>query len=155
MKKILILFVLAFILLAAPAMAQEEAKGDNVPFRTDSGLITAEYYLATGKYTQALRVLAGVLQRHPQNADAYAYSGYAWQKLDDPKKAAENYQTALNIDPTHLGAQKYLGNIHLAKGDIARAMESLQALKITCGLQGCAEMDELESDINRFKKSAK
>lgn len=152
MKRNLILFFLVFGFFAFHAGA-EEGKSDNVPFRADSGLITAEYYLATGKYTQALRVLGGVLQRHPQNADAYAYRGYAWQKLDDLKQAEESYKTALHIDPTHLGAQKYMGNIHLAKGDIARAMESLQALRITCGVPGCAELDELESDINRFKKS--
>lgn len=152
---IVFIFTCLMMLSLTLPVAAEEAKGGNVPFRADSGLITAEYYLATGKFTQALSVLKGVLDRHPQNADAFAYQGYAWQNLGDMKKAEESYTRALGIDPTHLGAQKYMGNIHLSKNDMARAMESLQALRITCGVGGCEELDEMESDINRYKKSEK
>ncbi len=140
---------------AAPAISAEDddvAKSDAVPFRTDAGLITAEYYLATGKYTQALDVLGGVLQRHPQNADAYTYRGFAYQKLNDLKKARESYTMALRIYPSHLGANKYMGNLWLEEGQLSRAMEQLQAMIYICAGTYCAEVDELQNDINKFRK---
>lgn len=145
-----LLALLATMLAAAPAAA-DVTKSDQVPFRTDSGLITAEYYLATGKYAQALDVLGGVLQRHPQNADAYTYRGYAYHKLGDLKKARENYNRAIAIYPTHLGANKYIADLYLAEGNLAKAMEQLQVILYVCAGMNCGEADELQSDINRYK----
>lgn len=144
--------LLALLYTAMPATA-DVAKSDQVPFRTDSGLITAEYYLATGKYTQALDVLGGVLHRHPQNADAYTYRGYAYQKLGDLQKARENYNRAIAIYPTHLGANKYLADIYLAEGKLPQAMEQLQVILYVCAGMNCGEADELQSEINRYKAS--
>lgn len=149
-----LVFALAAAPLALPAQVQaadDVAKTDDVPFREDSGLITAEYYLATGKYTQALDVVGGVLQRHPQNADAYTYRGYAYQKLGDTKKARDSYRTALGINPRHLGANKYMANLWLEEGQLSRAMEQLQAMIYICAGSYCAEVDELQSDINSFR----
>jgi Tfp pilus assembly protein PilF len=156
----LIVFALAApaVMTATPLSAADDvAKAEDVPFREDSGLITAEYYLSTGKYTQALDVLGGVLQRHPQNADAYTYRGYAFQKLGDAKKARESYRMALGLNPRHLGANKYMGNLWLEEGELSRAMEQLQAMIYVCAGTYCAEVDELQNDINRFrtKKPAK
>lgn len=153
-------FSMGMSLAAAPAVAEDDedvAKSAAVPFRTDAGLITAEYYLATGKYTQALDVIGGVLQRHAQNADAYTYRGYAYQKLGDLKKARESYRTALSLNPSHLGANKYMGNLWLEENQLNRAMEQLQAMIYICAGSYCAEVDELQNDINKFrtKKSGK
>jgi tetratricopeptide (TPR) repeat protein len=139
------------LLLALPVAAQE--KTDPVPFRTDSGLITAEYYLATGKYTQALDVIEKVLVRHPRNADALAYTGYAYEKLGDVKKARDYYSRALQTDPRHLGANKYMAGLYLLDNNLALALEQMQALRMVCGHTSCEELDELESDINAFKKA--
>lgn len=139
-------------LFIQPAKA-DVAKAEEVPFRTDSGLITAEYYLATGKYTQALDVLGGVLQRHPQNADAYTYRGFAYHKLGDLRKARENYNRALILDPKHLGANKYTASLYLAENNLPKAMEQLQAILYICAGMNCGEADELQNEINRYKSS--
>lgn len=157
-KKILTRFTLALgavILLFAATAEAQIIKRPEVPFRTDAGLITAEYYLANGKYMQAIDVLGGVLQRHPENADAYAYRGFAYQQMNEFKKAAQEYARALAIDPTHLGANKYVATMYLQAGSLARAMEQLQAIKLICAGTPCAEMDELESEINQFKRTGK
>lgn len=145
--------VLSFLLagFGAPPSFAETAKKPEVPFRTDSGLINAEYELASGKYMQALDSVAKVLERHPQNADAYVYRGYAYQQLGDIKQAATNYKRALLIDPSHLGALKYMGDLFLIAGELPKAMEQLQAIRIVCGAQDCAEKAELEAAINKTK----
>ena len=148
------LALFAFVLCAffsGAALSQEKA--DEVPYRQDSGLITAEYYLASGKYTQALQVLGSVLQRNPQSADAYVYRGFAYQQLGDDKKALDNYTQALKIDPRHLGANFYLGVLYLNTGQKPLAFEQLQALRLICAGTECAEETELENLINQAKKN--
>ena len=147
--------------LSLPAFAAESTpapevpKKAEVPFREDSGLISAEYYIATGKYAQALDVLSGVLARHPASADAYTYRGYAYEKLGDYKKAQAAYGRAIEIDPTHLGANRYLAGLYLKQEDLARAMDQLQVIRMTCGDVACQELDELQADINRYKAGQK
>jgi Tfp pilus assembly protein PilF len=143
--------LLIVLFLSAPALAQEDTKA-NVPFREDAGLITTEYYLATGKYTQALDVLNGVLSRHPQNADAYTYRALAYQNLGDLKKARDDYTQALAINPKHLGALKYTGSLFVMKGKLSQALEVLYAIRQICGPSACEEQDELEYEINNLKK---
>jgi Tfp pilus assembly protein PilF len=149
-------------LSAVSASAQEEAappaapdKKAEVPFREDSGLITAEFYLATGKYTQALDVADGVLARHPDNADAYTYRGFAFERLGDTAKARAAYEKALEVSPTHLGANRYLAGLYLSEGDLGRAMDQMQVIRMTCGQTGCAELDDLEAEINLYKSGQK
>ncbi|MBI1215110.1 MAG: tetratricopeptide repeat protein [Alphaproteobacteria bacterium] len=130
-------------------------KKADVPFRTDEGLTSAEYYLAVGKYAEALSVLKGVLARHPDDADAFAYRGYAYEKLGDLKSAERDYRRALLIDPRHLGANRYLASLFLRGGDLSRALEQLQVIRMVCGAMDCQEQDELEDEINKYKNGQK
>ena len=108
---------LLFLLLClhAPARADD---GDCdmpprriVPFRTDAGLTKAETQISEEHYAQAIDTLGGVIARHPVNADAYTYLGYAYRKLGDDAKALENFRRAVQVDPQHLGANKYLADV--------------------------------------------
>ncbi len=131
--------------------AQSIDKKAEVPYRTDSGLITAEYELATGKYMQALNTLRNVLARHPDNADAYTYMGVAYQQLGDIKQAATNYKRALLLDPKHLGALKYLGDLFIIANDLPRAIEQVDAIRSVCGNTDCSELTDLQNAINKAK----
>ena len=144
----------ASIPMPAPGVADDTPgidKKNEVPFREDSGLITAEYYLSTGKYAQALTVLAQVLKRHPESADAYTYVGFAYAHLGDLKRATVNYQKALTINPAHLGANRYMAEIYLGRNDLQRAIEQMQVIRLTCAEANCEELDELEAEINAYK----
>lgn len=152
MRIISLSVLVLWVLFSVPALAD---KKENVPFRADSGLISAEYYLATGKYAEALTVLGGVLQRHPNSADAYTYRGYAYDRLGDKSKARENYQKALLLEQDHLGANRYLAGIFLQEGDLTRALEQMQVIRMICGDTACEELDDLRSEINQFQAEKK
>ncbi len=137
------------------AKPEMKAKKNQVPFREDSGLITAEYYLSTGKYSQALSVVNAVLSRHPMSADAYTYRGYAYYRLGDRRKARENFAKAISINPKHLGANRYIAQSFLDAGDLARALEQMQVIRLTCGDSSCEELDELQAAVNRYKRGQK
>ena len=137
-------------LISSPAFAAGDAK--DIPFRTDSGLTKAEYLLSAGKYSAALDVAGEVLIRHPDDADAYAYRGYAFSRLGQTEDAVKNFKKALQLNPTHLGANKYLADIYLQSGDVSRAIEQMQVIRMTCGHTDCEELDELEHEIDQYKR---
>lgn len=146
----LALFCAAFA--PAPAAAQWEADtGVTIPRRLDTGLTRAEFYLAEGKYTEALNILRYVLHRHPKSADAYTYRGYAYMNLGDTEKALTNLKRALAIEPRHLGANMYMGQYHIETGDLERAYEQLQVIRMVCGKTDCEEIRVLQSSIDAGK----
>lgn len=146
--------LLACVLLPAIALAEVSVR-DNVPFRQDSGLTKAEYFISTQKYAQAIAEAEAVVKRHGPNADAYAYAGLAYQKLGDDKKAVDNYRRALMVSQTHLGANTAMMHHYIASGNMPKAIEQLQVIRAVCGTAGCEELYEAESAINAAKQGSK
>lgn len=147
--------LLGVALAVSPPVCAKEThvpKKAQVPFREDSGLISAEYYISVGKYSQALSVIEGVLSRHPECADAYTYRGFVYYNLGDKQKAAADYRRAIAISSTHMGANRYLADIYLDQGDLQRAYEQMQVLRMVCGAAPCEELDELEGRINAYRR---
>lgn len=150
MRHILPVILLSFGALASVSAAADEKE---MIYREDSGLTKAEYFLAKGKYSAALDAAADVLKRHPNNADALTYRGYAEWQLGQTSQARKSFKAALSVNPTHLGANKYLADLYLQSGDVARAREQMQVIRMVCGGSDCAELDALESAIDNFRHS--
>lgn len=69
------------------------------------------------------------------SADWNNLMGYSHRKARTPDHAAAEryYNEALRIDPRHLGALAYSGELYLAMGDRAKAEARLAALERACG----------------------
>lgn len=148
--RITVLF-LCLMTLAVSASAAEQA---DIPFREDSGLTKTEDLLIDGLFSAALDTTNDVLIRHPRNADAHTYRGYAYARLGETAQAEKSFKKALEINPTHLGANKYLADIYLEAGDVSRALEQLQVIRMTCGHTDCEERNALERAIDRHKRGS-
>lgn len=144
--------LLVSLMLLAPGVS---AAGKEFPFREDSGLTKTEYLLTAGQFSAALDTANDVLKRHPNNADAYTYRGYAYYRLGETAAAAKNFRMALQVNPAHLGANKYLANIYLDAGDVSRALEQMQVIRMTCGHADCEELRSLERNIDQYKRGDK
>jgi Flp pilus assembly protein TadD len=151
MRLILLFCLIVSIALPASAAEKAEEKKD-IPYRLDRGLTKTEYLLFEGQFSAAIDEAGSVLARHPADPDAYTYRGFAYMKLGETAKAAENFRKALEVNPTHLGANKYLADTYLADGNVARAIEQLQVIRMTCGHADCEEQRALEAEIDKFKK---
>jgi Flp pilus assembly protein TadD len=140
-----------------PAQAQENAPAvmAAVPARSDSGLIKAESLLQRQKWAEALSELTLVLKRHPKSADAYTYQGYAEMNLGDIKAAEDSFNKALAFETTHLGANQYLGELYAVTGQLAKARDQLQIIRLICGKTDCAEERALRATIDRSLMSAR
>ncbi|MCK5518764.1 MAG: tetratricopeptide repeat protein [Alphaproteobacteria bacterium] len=150
LKMKILISTLCFLIIMFQCMTV--AAEDSIPFREDSGLTKAEYLLSAGQFSAALNTADDVLARHPNNADAYTYRGYAYYRLGETAKASKNFKKALIINPTHLGANAYIAKIYLDKGNMARALEQMQVIRMTCGYMDCEELNMLKRNIDKYKR---
>lgn len=136
-------------LLALPAAAHalgststpEPAQADL--YKQAADLIDGEHY------AKAIPLLQQSIQEKGEYADALNLLGYANRKLGDKAKALTYYTKALNLEPKHLGANEYLGELYLEMNDLSKAQERLGVLQNACG--SCEEYDDLAEEIADYK----
>jgi len=133
----------------APA-ADPATTGWNFP-STEEG--RAAYAEAVGlinqeRFADALDALARTETAVGPHADIYNYMGFASRKLGRFDDALAYYNEALTLDPTHLGATEYLGELYIQMGELGRARTQLARLDGLCAY-GCAQREELARWIER------
>ncbi|MFL2540216.1 MAG: tetratricopeptide repeat protein [Alphaproteobacteria bacterium] len=114
--------------------------------------LKAEKLVKTYKFEKAIKALNKLLSETPDGytkADIYNYLGYASRKQRAPnfEKAESYYLKALKLDPNHIGALEYLGELYYETGRVDKASELLEKLKIVAG-ENSEEYIELFEVIN-------
>jgi tetratricopeptide (TPR) repeat protein len=74
------------------------------------------------------------------------------RKLGKLPESLGYYQRALAINPSHKGANEYLGELYLMMKDLPKAEAQLALLKGICP-GGCEELEDLEADIADYKSA--
>jgi tetratricopeptide (TPR) repeat protein len=116
----------------------------------DADYTAAEQAVKAQNFNAAIPLLQNVVQRDPKNADAWNYLGFSNRKLGNFPEALADYEKALAIDPDHLGANEYLGELYLQTGDMPKAQERLAKLDKLCTF-GCEEYRTLKAAIEAKK----
>jgi Flp pilus assembly protein TadD len=98
-------------------------------------------------FAAAIGLLQQVTTDEPLNADAWNLLGYSNRKLGNLDQAAAAYKTALTINPAHLGALEYQGEMYVQMGEIGNAQVNLATLQSLCG--NCEEMTDLKEAIEK------
>jgi tetratricopeptide (TPR) repeat protein len=146
----LIRYLLAFVLsvgLVSAAMAAGSSSSSK-----PKELEAAEKAIKAGNYIRAIELLQKVVADDSQNADAWNYLGFSQRKLKKFDQALGAYQEALAIEPEHLGANEYLGELYLQTDNLAKAKERLKKLDDVCTF-GCGEYDDLKQAIMAYEAS--
>ena len=100
-------------------------------------------------YGGAIPLLKKVVAMEPTNADALNYLGYAHRMLGKQTEALSYYEQALTLQPKHVGANEYLGELYLEMKQLPKAEERLAVLEQACG--DCKEYVELKEKIDDYK----
>ena len=79
-------------------------------------------------------------------ADVWSLLGFSRRKLGRFDAAETAYDRALALDPGHLGALEYLGELRLEQGNVEAAQALLRRLEALCPF-GCEERTELAEAI--------
>ena len=116
----------------------------------------AKKYEAKGKlekakkrYAKAQKLLLKSNKEKPLQADTLNYLGFTTRKLGDYENGEKYYLLGLEINPSHVGINEYLGELYVATNRINLAKERLKVLE-SCN---CKEYNELKEIIQGTKKS--
>jgi tetratricopeptide (TPR) repeat protein len=96
----------------------------------------------TERYAEALDVLARTEAAVGPHPDVLNYMGFASRKLGRTDAALAYYGEALRLDPNHLGATEYLGELYIQLGRMDDARRQLARLDDLCAY-GCEQREEL------------
>ncbi len=88
-----------------------------------------DYTMAISK----LLTLVPVVSNDFSRADVFNELGFAYRKSDDFDNAAKYYKKALELDPEHLGAIEYQGEMYVDLGQKENALNNLALLKKLVG----------------------
>jgi tetratricopeptide (TPR) repeat protein len=94
------------------------------------------------RYADAIRSLRSAQSAMGPHPDILNYLGFANRKLGRIEEARSWYAQALAINPDHLGANEYLGELYVEIGDLDGARRQLSTLNRLCAF-GCAEREDL------------
>ena len=99
-------------------------------------------------FKQALADLKVIDSEFKDNADVNNLLGYSSRKLKQYKPADTYYKKALKINPNHLGALEYQGELFVLTNKVSAAKKNLAKLEKLCGLK-CGEYLDLKKAIGK------
>lgn len=142
--------LLAALLFAGTAFAFDNFSPDN---SAPKELTAIRAKIKAKDFEGALKDLRPLLPKHDQ-ADVHNLLAFSLRKTGDIKQAAVHYERALQLDPNHLSALEYQGEMFIQLGQMDKARANLARLKKLCP-KGCEELADLEEDIAKAEKAAK
>jgi tetratricopeptide (TPR) repeat protein len=126
----------------APTPTPAAAKTVNAELAKVTTLLNAN------NFKQALSDLKVIDSEFKNNADVNNLLGYSSRKLKQYKPAATYYEKALKINPNHLGALEYQGELFVLTNKVFAAKNNLVKLEKLCGLK-CGEYLDLKKAIGK------
>ena len=132
-------------LLAAPAHAEDTSDGSSTEAASEDVYAEAKAMVNSANYLAALPVLLTLTSAEAGNADAWNLLGFTHRKLGNLDDSAAAYLRVLAINPDHLGALEYQGELFLQTGQPTLAKANLARLNRLCS--GCEQAEDLDQTI--------
>jgi predicted Zn-dependent protease len=145
------------VLVSSAALAAGSGSGgmaNQQSTTNDPNYGAAKQMIEAKNYAGAMPLLQQVVAKDPKNADAYTLMGFATRKSGDPNGSLQYYNTALSLDPKHIGAHEYVGEAYLQLDRPADAEQHLARLDSIC-VFGCSEYRDLKAAIANYKAGKK
>jgi tetratricopeptide (TPR) repeat protein len=142
------LAILAAIPVGVPVSAWALGSSDTDEADQPDLYKQAQSLIDDDKYQEAIPVLQKLIKDKGAYADALNLLGYSYRKSGDTKDALDYYSQALAMEPKHLGANEYLGELYLELKMPDKAKERLAVLKAACG--DCEEYEDLQKKIAQY-----
>ena len=111
-------------------------------------LSEADALIMQKNFSTALNLLKQADSTYANNADVNNLLGFSSRNLKQFSASARYYQKALRINPNHLGALEYQGELFLQTKKVSAAKKNLAKLKQLCGVN-CEEYLDLKKAIGR------
>jgi len=139
--------LLAFLAFHDPVLAVNMIADDDTPvaeFEAASTLIDEK------RFDEAIALLEKVVEEENDSPDLWSLLGFAYRNTGQADMAFAAYNKALLIDPEHIGANEYLGELYLQVGDLEKAKAQLRIIDDVC-VSGCPSFDQLKAAIAAYE----
>ena len=115
----------------------------------------AEKHIDNQSYDKSLKLLKKLTKREDlgtKRADIYNLLGFSYRKLENPDldKSFAAYMMAIELNPSHLGAHEYLGELYLMRDQKDKALIILEKLDQLAG-SNTEEYRELKIAIDEYQ----
>ena len=144
MKTTLYTIIIAFLINTAFSAGSATDKKTNYGKDYKSAI----KLIKKSKYDDAidkLMALADVDTTDFTKADVFNEIGFAYRKSQDFDNASKYYDKALKLDPNHLGALEYQGEMYVDLGQKENALANLEKLRNLVG-----EKDSYFKELNNY-----
>ena len=111
-------------------------------------LSEADALIKQKNFSAALNLLKQADLSYTNNADINNLLGFSSRNLKQFSASARYYKKALSINPNHLGALEYQGELFLQTKKVSAAKKNLAKLKQLCGVN-CEEYLDLKKAIGK------
>ena len=106
------------------------------------------------KFDKSIKLLKKIAKRNDlgkMKADVYNLLGFSYRKIENPDldKAFASYKIAIQVDPQHVGAHEYLGELYLTLGNKLMAEKMLATLEEIAGTNS-NEYKKLKKALSNF-----
>lgn len=118
---------------------------DRSPLDDHPAYERARAHIKAGEYAAAIPIRHDLRVERPYSAEIFSQFGFSYRKLKDFAASRRYHDQALATDPTHIGANEYLGEWFVETGDLKAAQERLRLLRNLCG--ACEEAEDLADAI--------
>ena len=134
---------LGFAVLAGPVMAAGTSDGSSTKAApaAEATYAQAKATVDAGKFKDALPMLTMLTKDDPKNADAWNLLGFTYRNLGQMDDSSKAYLVVLKINPNHLGALEYQGELFIQTGHLDKAKANLAKLQGLCG--NCEQVGDL------------
>ena len=154
-----ILFLVLFSTISFAAGSSNDSSSNKVKTNYEKAVESIKFakkYEAKGKlekakkrYAKAQKLLLKSNSEKPNKPDTLNYLGFTTRKLGDYENGEKYYLQGLDIEPSHIGINEYLGELYVATNRLNLANKRLKILE-SCN---CKEYTQLKDVIEGTKKS--
>ena len=155
MKKIIIILSLICFNAIGAGTSSSTDKANDTSDQIIKLYELAEKHIDNKSYDKSLKLLQKLTKREDlgtKRADIYNLLGFSYRKLENPNldKSFAAYMMAIEIDPSHLGAHEYLGELYLMRDQKDKAVIILKKLDQLAG-SNTEEYRELKIAIDAYQ----
>jgi tetratricopeptide (TPR) repeat protein len=148
-KTIFLSLLFVFTLNTFNSKAADSSPPPQIIQKTNPTYAEAKTLVKGKKFDKAVVMLEELLKdnKNANNPDVLNDYAFSLRNLKQFDKAEKFYLAALKIDPKHVGANEYLGELYLQTKRPEQAKKILEILK-NCN---CEEYKELKEKVEKYK----
>lgn len=140
------LAIITVIAIAAPSSAMDSKKVT----KEGPDLKQVRAHIKKEEWKKAQSLLLPMTKSYPNSADVFNLLGFTQRSDGQFDESLKNYKIALKLDPAHLGAHVYLGQLYIKTGKLKKAVEQSKIIAKLCP-SGCKPRKELEEALAKAK----